>query len=115
MTFEGIARPGRAALGRVLLEAGVMAEDWAPTFAAVDRAAFLPELMWPFDTRTQQAVAVDKAEEPDAWYAAADSDAPIVTQWDDGEHTGGPPGDARDASRPLANSWAAVSGIDPSW
>ncbi|WP_262705480.1 MULTISPECIES: methyltransferase domain-containing protein [Streptomyces] len=92
MTFEGIARRGRAALGRVLLGAGVMGEDWAPTFAAVDRAAFLPELMWPFDTRTQGAVAVDKAREPDAWYAAADSDAPIVTQWDDGEHTGPAPG-----------------------
>ncbi|MCQ8831112.1 methyltransferase domain-containing protein [Streptomyces malaysiensis] len=92
MTFEGIDRPGRAALGRVLLGAGAMGEGWAPTFAAVDRAAFLPELMWPFDTRTQKAVAVDKAEEPDAWFAAADSDAPIVTQWDDGEHTGPGPG-----------------------
>lgn len=74
---EGIARSGRAALGRMLLGAGVMGEDWAPAFAAVDRAAFLPELMWPFDTRRQGAVAVDKAEDPDAWYAAADSDAPI--------------------------------------
>ncbi|MFE2182304.1 methyltransferase domain-containing protein, partial [Streptomyces sp. NPDC059455] len=92
MTFEGIARAERAALGRVLLGAGVMGEDWAPTFAAVDRAAFLPELMWPFDTRTQGAVAVDKAGERDAWFAAADSDAPIVTQWDDGEHTGPEPG-----------------------
>lgn len=92
MTFEGIARTGRAALGRVLLDAGVMGDGWAPTFAAVDRAAFLPELMWPFDTRAQGAVAIDKAEDPDAWYAVADSDVPIVTQWDDGEHIGPAPG-----------------------
>ncbi|NIY69195.1 methyltransferase domain-containing protein [Streptomyces malaysiensis] len=92
MTFEDIDRPGRAALGRALLGAGVMGEDWAPTFAAVDRVAFLPESMWPFDPRTRKAVAVDKAEDPGAWYAAADSDAPIVTQWDDGEHTGPEPG-----------------------
>ncbi|MGR3932820.1 methyltransferase domain-containing protein [Streptomyces sp. BRA346] len=69
-----------------------MAADWAPTFAAVDRAAFLPDLMWPFDPRTHHATPVHKAEDPDAWYAAADRDAPIVTQWDDGEHTGTEPG-----------------------
>ncbi|MDN3058054.1 methyltransferase domain-containing protein [Streptomyces sp. SRF1] len=69
-----------------------MAPDWAPAFAAVDRAAFLPELMWAFDAGAQDVVAVDKAEDPDAWYAAADSDFPIVTQWDDGEHTGPAPG-----------------------
>lgn len=69
-----------------------MAADWAPTFAAVDRAAFLPALMWPFDTRTHTATAVRKGEDSDAWYAAVDRDAPIVTQWDDGEHAGAEPG-----------------------
>ncbi|MFD7505893.1 methyltransferase domain-containing protein [Streptomyces sp. NPDC059850] len=69
-----------------------MAADWVATFAAVDRAAFLPDLMWPFDTRTHAATAVDKTEEPGAWYAAVDRDAPIVTQWDDGEHSGAEPG-----------------------
>ncbi|WAP59052.1 methyltransferase domain-containing protein [Streptomyces sp. S465] len=95
MTSDAISqpgRPGRAALGRLLLDAGVMAPDWAPTFATVDRAAFLPGLMWTFATGTQEAVAVDRAEDPDAWYAAADSDFPIVTQWDDGAHTGPEPG-----------------------
>ncbi len=90
--FGQAARPGRAALGRLLLEAGAMAPDWAPTFAAVDRAAFLPELMWRSMRGAQDVVAVDKARDPDAWYAAADSDFPIVTQWDDGEHTGPAPG-----------------------
>lgn len=87
-----MTRPGREALGRALLEGRAMASDWAPTFAAVDRAAFLPDLMWPFDTGTHSAAAVHKAEDSDAWYAAVDRDAPIVTQWDDGEYTGTEPG-----------------------
>ncbi|WP_257232304.1 hypothetical protein [Streptomyces sp. Rer75] len=40
-----VTRPGREALGRALLEGQAMAADWAATFAAVDRAAFLPDLM----------------------------------------------------------------------
>nr|WP_055549113.1 methyltransferase domain-containing protein [Streptomyces sp. NBRC 110028] len=90
--MTGESRPARRALGRSLLEGRAMAADWAPTFDAVDRAAFLPDLMWPFDTRTHTATAVHRAEDPDAWYAAADRDAPIVTQWDDGAHTGTEPG-----------------------
>jgi hypothetical protein len=42
VTIENLERSGRTRLGRALLDAGAMAEDWAPTFAAVDRAAFLP-------------------------------------------------------------------------
>ncbi|MBL1100857.1 methyltransferase domain-containing protein [Streptomyces coffeae] len=85
-------RPSRKELGRVLLETRAMTPDWAPTFEAVDRAAFLPDLMWPFDTDAGKSVAVDRADDPDAWYAAADSNVPIVTQWDDGEHAGSEPG-----------------------
>ncbi|WP_228453020.1 methyltransferase domain-containing protein [Streptomyces alkaliterrae] len=64
-----------------------------PTFAAVDRAAFLPDRIWPFDvTRQSSGVLVERATAPDAWYAAADGDVPIVTQWDDGRHRGDDPG-----------------------
>ncbi|MEU0843209.1 methyltransferase domain-containing protein [Streptomyces sp. NPDC005962] len=90
--MDSVMRPGREALGRVLVDGRMMGADWVATFAAVDRAAFLPDLMWPFDTRTRHATAVHKAEAPDDWYAAVDRDAPIVTQWDDGEHTGAEPG-----------------------
>ncbi|MGK5447594.1 methyltransferase domain-containing protein [Streptomyces radiopugnans] len=58
----------------------------------MDRAAFLPDLMWPFSIERQTSHAVDRREDPDAWYAAADSDIPVVTQWDDGGHTGTAPG-----------------------
>ncbi|MEU6510002.1 methyltransferase domain-containing protein [Streptomyces sp. NPDC046942] len=74
------------------MASGALSSDWAPTFTAVDRAAFLPDLMWPYDLDTRASVTVDKREDPDAWYAAADSNVPIVTQWDDGAHSGPGPG-----------------------
>ncbi|MGV9353783.1 methyltransferase domain-containing protein [Streptomyces misionensis] len=85
-------RPGRKELGRYLMETGVLTSDWAPTFAAVDRSAFLPDLMWPYDMTTGGSATVDKRKDPDAWYAAADDNVPIVTQWDDGAHRGTEPG-----------------------
>ncbi|WP_065961701.1 methyltransferase domain-containing protein [Streptomyces sparsogenes] len=91
-TSVRVDRPSRKVLGRVLLESRSLSSDWAPTFAAVDRAAFLPDLMWPFDMDTATSVSVNRADDPDAWYAAVDSNIPIVTQWDDGRHTGSEPG-----------------------
>lgn len=94
MTLESSLgeRPGRRELGRSLLASRAMSPDWAPTFATVDRAVFLPDLMWPFDMDTGQSLPVDRAVDPGTWYAAADGDIPIVTQWDDGEHAGAEPG-----------------------
>ncbi|MEU1821763.1 protein-L-isoaspartate(D-aspartate) O-methyltransferase [Streptomyces abikoensis] len=93
MTFNPqVERPSRHELGRVLFETKAMSSDWAPTFAAVDRAAFLPDLIWPWDMETGTSVAVDRTTDPDSWYAAVDTDQPIVTQWDDGEHSGTAPG-----------------------
>ncbi|MEU3371625.1 methyltransferase domain-containing protein [Streptomyces sp. NPDC006660] len=85
-------RPSRTGLGRALMAGGVLTSDWAPAFAAVPRAAFLPDLIWPFDMETGRSVAVSRAEEPERWYQYADADVPIVTQWDDGGHTGREPG-----------------------
>ncbi|MFI1797900.1 protein-L-isoaspartate O-methyltransferase [Streptomyces sp. NPDC020379] len=90
MTESG--RPAREALGRSLLDMKAMSPDWVPTFDAVDRAAFLPPLIWPYDMDTRTSVAVDRATDPDAWFGAVDVNSPIVTQWDDGRHTGTAPG-----------------------
>ncbi|MGA5409136.1 methyltransferase domain-containing protein [Streptomyces lavendulocolor] len=81
-------RPGRTELGRVLISADALSSDWVPSFAAVPRSAFLPDLIWPFDMATGRSVGVSREEEPEAWYGYADADVPIVTQWDDGEHSG---------------------------
>ncbi|BBB01166.1 putative O-methyltransferase [Actinacidiphila reveromycinica] len=85
-------RPSSAELGRLLVEKGALTPDWGPAFAAVPRTGFLPEVMWPHDRDTGRATAVSRTDDPDAWHAYADSDVPIVTQWDDGEHQGAEPG-----------------------
>nr|WP_186343587.1 methyltransferase domain-containing protein [Streptomyces sp. CFMR 7] len=71
-------------LGRVLTSAGFLTPEWAPAFAAVPRAAFLPDTIWPFDMDTGKARTVARSEDPATWHEYADSDVPIVTQWDDG-------------------------------
>ncbi|MEW2521131.1 methyltransferase domain-containing protein [Actinacidiphila alni] len=88
----GQERPGRIGLGRFLRESGALRADWAGTFEAVDRAWFLPSLMWPFDMEAKTSVAVDRSRDPVAWYGYADSNVPITTQWDDGAHTAAGPG-----------------------
>ncbi|MFH8794882.1 methyltransferase domain-containing protein [Streptomyces sp. NPDC017941] len=67
---------------------GILSSGWAPAFSAVPRSAFLPDLMWPFDMSTARSVVVDRADDPAAWERYADSDAPVVTQWDNGKHSG---------------------------
>lgn len=69
-----------------------MTADWEAAFEAVPRSAFLPDLMWPHDRGTGKAVAVSKADDAESWRAYADSNLPIVTQWDDGQHDGPEPG-----------------------
>ncbi|WP_255308282.1 methyltransferase domain-containing protein [Streptomyces marincola] len=69
---------------------------WEEAFAALPRAAFLPRVMWPHDQVTDTFATIDRTSDPEGWRAAADADVPIVTQWDDGRHTGPMPG--RDAT-----------------
>ncbi|MDT9693229.1 methyltransferase domain-containing protein [Streptomyces sp. P9(2023)] len=92
-------RPSRTELGRCLIASGALRSDWVPTFSAVDRAWFLPDVMWPFLPDEQPggagaacSAAVDRRTDPAAWYGHADSDVSIVTQWDDGRHQGLKPG-----------------------
>ncbi|MFJ8563261.1 methyltransferase domain-containing protein [Streptomyces sp. NPDC093514] len=93
-------RPGRTQLGRCLMSSGALSSDWAPAFAALDRALFLPRRMWPFlpedpqhpDETGARTVTADRGEDPAAWYGYADADLSIVTQWDDGHHQGRAPG-----------------------
>ncbi|WP_409240591.1 methyltransferase domain-containing protein [Streptomyces sp. PA5.6] len=89
---DPVERPGRTELRRALTASGALSPGWAPAFATVDRAWFLPDLMWPFDMDTGKTVTVDKRQDPDTWYAYADRDWPITTQWDDGHHAGTGPG-----------------------
>ncbi|MEU1631081.1 methyltransferase domain-containing protein [Streptomyces sp. NPDC020096] len=91
-------RPALDELGRFLIETGSMTSDWAEAFAAVPRSAFLPPVMWPHDMETGRSVPVSKADDPAGWQAAANSNSPIVTQWDDGKHAGMDPGELSTSS-----------------
>ncbi|MGY5132758.1 protein-L-isoaspartate(D-aspartate) O-methyltransferase [Streptomyces nigrescens] len=91
-------RPGLDGLGRALMSSGALSSDWAPSYAAVPRSAVLPDLMWPYDMAVGRSVAVSRADDPAKWQEYADSDVPIVTQWDDGKHTGTEPGNVPTSS-----------------
>ncbi|MET4926931.1 methyltransferase domain-containing protein [Streptomyces sp. PSRA5] len=91
-TDDRAGRPTREELGRLLLNAGSLNPDWAETYREVPRSRFLPDVMWPHDMATGRTVAVDRGQDPRAWQRYADSDDPIVTQWDDGAHAGREPG-----------------------
>lgn len=92
--FDG----GRAALGRSLLASKVLSSDWVPTFAAVPRSAFLPDVIWPHDMASGGSVGVSRLDDPVTWQRYADANVPIVTQWDDGAHEGLIPGELSTSS-----------------
>lgn len=89
---EQVTRPARVELGRHLAELGALTLDWVPAFHAVDRSRFLPDVFWAHDMATGRSTAINRRTDEDGWLCAADSDIPIVTQWDDGEHEGSEPG-----------------------
>ncbi|WP_245700584.1 methyltransferase domain-containing protein [Streptomyces roseifaciens] len=82
----------RETLRRALIDSGALRPAWLPAFDAVRRDAFLPDVMWPHDMDTGRSRTVDRARDPHAWQKYADSNCPIVTQWDDGAHRGTEPG-----------------------
>ncbi|MEW2581248.1 methyltransferase domain-containing protein [Streptomyces syringium] len=67
---------------------GALTTRWAPVRSAVPRAAFLPRVIWAHDLVTDELTVYDRDRDPHGWQAAADSDDPLVTQWDDGHHSG---------------------------
>ncbi|WP_037840391.1 methyltransferase domain-containing protein [Streptomyces sp. NRRL S-337] len=81
---------GRAGdeLARSLRETGALAPTWAETFRAVPRTLFLPDLVWSHDMATGRSVPIARTDDPEDWERAAYANVPLVTQWDDGRHTG---------------------------
>ncbi|MFF0392234.1 methyltransferase domain-containing protein [Kitasatospora sp. NPDC004615] len=69
-----------------------VSSDWAAAFDAVPRSLFLPGLVWAHDMATGTNRAIDRTADEAGWLAAAITDIPIVTQWDDGQHRGTGPG-----------------------
>ncbi|MFC8829730.1 methyltransferase domain-containing protein [Streptomyces sp. NPDC057137] len=90
------------------LPTGEMPPEWADTFRAVPRAWFLPGLVWAHDMATGRSVPVSRTDEPDAWERAAYANVPLVTQWDDGRHTGTEPGAVPTSSASMPSVVAAM-------
>ncbi|MFD0884551.1 methyltransferase domain-containing protein [Streptosporangium algeriense] len=64
----------------------MLTADWEAPLEAAPRRLFLPEVMWP--SVEGERVVVSRADDPEEWQRWAETDVPIVTQWDDGDHTG---------------------------
>ncbi|WP_330317792.1 methyltransferase domain-containing protein [Streptomyces platensis] len=95
-------------LARSLLEAGALTPDWAETFRAVPRALFLPDLVWAHDMATGRSVSVSRSDDAAGWERAAYANVPLVTQWDDGQHTGSEPGTVPTSSASMPSVVAAM-------
>ncbi|MFE7530063.1 methyltransferase domain-containing protein [Kitasatospora sp. NPDC057542] len=85
-----------------------VADAWAPAFDAVPRSLFLPDLIWAHDMATGKSRPLARTEDEQGWLAAAASDIPIVTQWDDGEHQGAEPGTVPTSSASMPSLVASM-------
>jgi protein-L-isoaspartate O-methyltransferase len=101
-------RPEWAELTRSLLGSGTLAPQWAEVFTTVDRARFLPPLMWPYDMATRTSTSTDRRADAADWYRWASANMPITTQWDDGRHTGAAPGTVPTSSASAPSVVAAM-------
>ncbi|MFE9610180.1 methyltransferase domain-containing protein [Streptomyces sp. NPDC006012] len=94
---------------RSLRETGALAPAWAEAFRAVPRARFLPDLVWAYDMATGRSLPVSRTDDPEAWERAARANVPLVTQWDDGAHSGGTaPGTVATSSASMPSVVAAM-------
>ncbi|KUL23147.1 protein-L-isoaspartate(D-aspartate) O-methyltransferase [Streptomyces regalis] len=71
------------------MEKGSLSSDWLPAFRRAPRDLFVPDVIWPGTAGgNRQKNRIIRSEDPDGWWEAVYTDAPITTQWDDGAHTG---------------------------
>ncbi|MCG7524527.1 methyltransferase domain-containing protein [Streptomyces sp. OfavH-34-F] len=94
----------REEVGYALTMSGVLKTAWFDAYARVPREAFLPDTIWPLDTAAGEAVRVSRSEDAEAWRGCAHADAPIVTQWDDGQHEGPGPGNVPTSSASMPST-----------
>ncbi|MEV0039435.1 methyltransferase domain-containing protein [Streptomyces sp. NPDC050804] len=97
-------------LARYLLGRGALAPEWTDVFKAVPRSLFLPDVFWAYDTTTGHSEHVARGDDPVGWERAAYRDVPLVTQWDDGRHTGTEPGFTGTSSASMPSVVASMLG-----
>ncbi len=80
---------GPERLASVLMDKGALASDWLPAYRRAPRHLFVPDVIWPGRAgMNRQDDRVTRDGDPDLWWQAVYTDAPITTQWDDGAYTG---------------------------
>ncbi|MFI6581147.1 methyltransferase domain-containing protein [Embleya sp. NPDC050493] len=95
-------------IARLLADAGALPPGWQSAFDTVRRADFLPARFWAWCNESGYTPLIDRNATGEwgrqAWDRAADEDLVLVTQWDDGDHTGDVRGDnpTSSASAPAA-------------
>ncbi|MFE3203484.1 methyltransferase domain-containing protein [Embleya sp. NPDC055664] len=75
---------GPDTLTALLKRKDVLPAGWESVFGMVAREDFVPARIWPDDTDA----LLDRDRDPEAWRRAVYSDRALVTQWDDGRHSG---------------------------
>lgn len=87
---DGIAaEAGLDRLASRLIETGALTWEWVPAFRAAPRHLFVPDAIWPGRSgMNRQDDRVLRSESPELWWDAVYRDAPLTTQWDDGDYTG---------------------------
>ncbi|WP_240801764.1 methyltransferase domain-containing protein [Streptomyces sp. A1136] len=80
------------ALGHELVAAALLDAAWQDAFDALPRHRFLPDLVWAQELTLGTSVPIDRTEDPEKWMGASEWEVQLVTQWDDGRHTGTAPG-----------------------
>ncbi|WP_265296407.1 50S ribosomal protein L11 methyltransferase [Streptomyces sp. SHP 1-2] len=89
MTWHELKEAGPKRLASALMESGALKTDWLPAYEAVPRHQFVPDTIWPGRAgMNRQDDRVTLEGQPDLWWEAVYRDAPITTQWDNGEYTG---------------------------
>lgn len=89
MTEHHDAEAGPERLASALMEKSALTSDWLPAYRRVPRHLFVPDVIWPGRAgMNRQDDRVVRSEEPEVWWRAVYTDAPITTQWDDGAYTG---------------------------
>lgn len=64
--------------------------------------------MWAYDMAMRPGEPVIRGDDPEAWHRAAYANIPLVTQWDDGQHTGTEPGTVPTSSASMPSVVAAM-------
>jgi protein-L-isoaspartate(D-aspartate) O-methyltransferase len=79
-------RAGQPLAGLVddLSASGALAADWRPTFLAVPRHLFVPDLIWHGEDGDGLDYPLRRSERPDTWLELVYRDEPVVTQINDG-------------------------------